>query len=105
MFDARYLLLTSKERKSTFDEFCRERISDEKREKRLQLDQIRENFRKLLIDAKVHIRYFLLSFLSYPAILLWKQYFDFIYFSTNNVRLRYYLLYCIKQLPSLSCSD
>ena len=57
VFDARYLLLTSKERKSTFDEYCRERIADEKREKRLQLDQVRENFRKLLIEAKVHSRF------------------------------------------------
>ena len=57
VFDARYLLLTSKERKSTFDEYCRERIADEKREKRVQLDQVRENFRKLLVEAKVHSRF------------------------------------------------
>lgn len=53
MFDERYLLLTSKERKQVFEQFMRERAEEERREKRQKQKQYREQFRQLLAEAKL----------------------------------------------------
>ena len=47
VFDPRYLLLTSKERKQVFDKFTRERADEEKRAKREKAKERKEAFRTL----------------------------------------------------------
>lgn len=54
VFDPRYMLLSAKERKSCFEEFIRSRAEEERREKRSKLKAKRDEFRKLLEDAKLH---------------------------------------------------
>ncbi len=53
VFDPRYLLLTSKERKSVFDKYVRERADEERREKKNRMKERKEAFRQLLADAKL----------------------------------------------------
>merc|ERR1719273_1621442 len=53
VFDPRYLLLTSKERKQVFDKYVRDRAEEERREKRNRMKEKKDGFRKLLEDAKV----------------------------------------------------
>ncbi len=53
LFFDRYLLLTSKERKSVFDKYVRERADEERREKKSRLKERKEAFRRLLTDAKL----------------------------------------------------
>ena len=53
VFDPRYLLLTSKERRSVFDDYVKDRAEQERLEKRAQLRKAREDFRSLLEDAKI----------------------------------------------------
>lgn len=54
VFDARYLLLTSKERKQVFERYVKERAEDERREKRNKLRERKDAFRKLLSEAHLH---------------------------------------------------
>ena len=54
VFDPRYLLLTSKERKQVFEQYVKERAEEERREKRNKLKERKEQFRQLLDDAKLH---------------------------------------------------
>lgn len=54
VFDPRYLLLTSKERKQVFERYVKERAEEERREKRNKLRERKESFRKLLTDAHLH---------------------------------------------------
>ena len=54
MFDPRYMLLSSKERKSCFEDFIRSRAEEERKEKRSKLKARRDEFRKLLEDCKLH---------------------------------------------------
>eukprot|EP00096_Caligus_rogercresseyi_P010706 TRINITY_DN3996_c0_g1_i5.p1 TRINITY_DN3996_c0_g1~~TRINITY_DN3996_c0_g1_i5.p1 ORF type:complete len:1041 (+),score=429.16 TRINITY_DN3996_c0_g1_i5:114-3236(+) len=54
VFDPRYLLLTSKERKQVFDKYVKERADEERREKKNRLREKREAFKELLKDAKIH---------------------------------------------------
>ncbi|XP_044737437.1 transcription elongation regulator 1 [Chrysoperla carnea] len=54
VFDPRYLLLTSKERKQVFEKYVKERAEDERREKRNKLRERKEAFRKLLQEAHLH---------------------------------------------------
>nr|XP_022904284.1 transcription elongation regulator 1 [Onthophagus taurus] len=54
VFDHRYLLLTSKERKQVFEKYVKERAEDERREKRNKLRERKEAFRKLLNEAHLH---------------------------------------------------
>ena len=54
VFDPRYLLLTSKERKQVFEQYVKERAEEERREKRNKLKERKEHFRQLLDDAKLH---------------------------------------------------
>ena len=51
VFDERYLILTSKERKHVFEKYVKERAEEERREKRQRLRQHKEDFRKLLEEA------------------------------------------------------
>lgn len=54
VFDSRYLLLTSKERKQVFEKYVKERAEEERREKRNKLREKKELFRKLLTEAHLH---------------------------------------------------
>jgi len=57
VFDRRYLLLASKERKQIYEQYVKERADDERKEKVRKLRQRKEDFRQLLIDAKLRGRY------------------------------------------------
>lgn len=50
VFDSRYLLLTSKERKQTFDKYTRERVEKERKEKLSKTKKQRQDFRTFLKD-------------------------------------------------------
>lgn len=54
VFDSRYLLLTSKERKQVFEKYVKERAEEERREKRNKLREKKEAFKKLLTEAHLH---------------------------------------------------
>ncbi|XP_030767326.1 transcription elongation regulator 1-like isoform X2 [Sitophilus oryzae] len=54
VFDSRYLLLTSKERKQVFEKYVKERAEEERREKRNKLRERKDAFRKLLGEAHLH---------------------------------------------------
>ncbi|XP_068626057.1 transcription elongation regulator 1 isoform X2 [Battus philenor] len=54
VFDSRYLLLTSKERKQVFDKYVRERAEEERKEKKNRLQQKKNAFRALMEEAKLH---------------------------------------------------
>lgn len=51
VFDPRYLMLTSKERKSVFEKYVKERAEEERREKRNKLKAIRDAYQNLLEEA------------------------------------------------------
>ncbi|KAK8726210.1 hypothetical protein OTU49_010422, partial [Cherax quadricarinatus] len=51
VFDSRYLLLTSRERKQVFEKYVKERAEEERREKRNKLKERKDEFRKLLEEA------------------------------------------------------
>ncbi|UYV78992.1 TCERG1 [Cordylochernes scorpioides] len=53
VFDSRYLLLSSKERKQAFDKYVKERAEEERREKKNKMKERREDFRKLLESANL----------------------------------------------------
>jgi len=53
VFDSRYLLLESKERKQVFERFVKERAEEERKEKRHRMKQQREEFKKLLEEASL----------------------------------------------------
>ena len=53
VFDPRYLLLTSKERKQVFDKYVKERAEEERKEKRQRLKQQRDDFRKLMEESNL----------------------------------------------------
>ena len=57
IFDPRYMLLNSKERRACFEEFVRSRAEEERKEKRSKLKARRDEFRKLLEDSKLHPKY------------------------------------------------
>lgn len=54
VFDPRYLLLTSKERKQVFEKYVKERAEEERREKRNKLREKKDAFRKLLGESHLH---------------------------------------------------
>lgn len=54
VFDPRYLLLTSKERKQVFERYVKERAEEERREKRNKLRERKDAFRKLLSESHLH---------------------------------------------------
>ncbi|VDL92502.1 unnamed protein product [Schistocephalus solidus] len=53
VFDRRYLLLASRERKQTFESFVKERADEERREKKNKLKEKRERFTELLQEANL----------------------------------------------------
>ncbi|XP_038651200.1 transcription elongation regulator 1-like isoform X4 [Scyliorhinus canicula] len=56
VFDPRYLLLNPKERKQVFDQYVKTRAEEERKEKKNKLQQSKEDFKKLLEDAKLSPR-------------------------------------------------
>ncbi|KAM3912849.1 transcription elongation regulator 1-like protein [Leptodactylus fuscus] len=56
VFDPRYLLLNSEERKQVFDQFVKTRIKEEYKEKRSKLMLAKEEFKKLLEESKLSPR-------------------------------------------------
>lgn len=54
VFDPRYLLLTSRERKQVFEKYVKERAEEERREKRNKMRQKRDDFRALMEAAHLH---------------------------------------------------
>ncbi|KFD69869.1 hypothetical protein M514_06116, partial [Trichuris suis] len=53
VFDPRYLLLTSKERKTVFDEYVKERADVERNERKKKLKEARDSFQQLLEEAEI----------------------------------------------------
>lgn len=56
VFDPRYLLLNPKERKQVFDQYVKTRAEEERKEKKNKLMQAKDDFRKMMEDAKLHNR-------------------------------------------------
>lgn len=54
VFDPRYLLLTSRERKQVFEKYVKERAEEERREKRNKMRQKRDDFRSLMEGSSLH---------------------------------------------------
>lgn len=54
VFDPRYLLLTSRERKQVFEKYVKERAEEERREKRNKMRQKRDDFRSLMELSNLH---------------------------------------------------
>lgn len=54
VFDQRYLLLTSRERKQVFEQYVKERAEEERREKNRKIKERKESFRQLLEESKLH---------------------------------------------------
>lgn len=54
VFDPRYLLLTSRERKQVFEKYVKERAEEERREKRNKIRQKRDEFRSLMESVNLH---------------------------------------------------
>ncbi|XP_060809301.1 transcription elongation regulator 1 [Amyelois transitella] len=54
VFDARYLMLNSKDRRQVFDQYVRERAEEERKEKKNRLQQKKAAFRQLCEEAKLH---------------------------------------------------
>ncbi|XP_057677650.1 transcription elongation regulator 1 isoform X2 [Corythoichthys intestinalis] len=56
VFDPRYLLLNPKERKQVFDQYVKTRAEEERKEKKNKLMQAKDEFRKLMDEAKLTAR-------------------------------------------------
>merc|ERR1712083_444424 len=56
VFDPRYLLLTSKERKQVFDKYVRERADEERKEKKNRAKERKDAFKNLMEEALVNGR-------------------------------------------------
>ncbi|XP_068456314.1 transcription elongation regulator 1 isoform X3 [Clinocottus analis] len=52
VFDPRYLLLNPKERKQVFDQYVKTRAEEERKEKKNKLMQAKDEFRKMMEEAK-----------------------------------------------------
>jgi len=70
VFDPRYLLLTSKERKQVFEQYVKERAEEERREKRNKLKERKDQFRQLLEEAHLTSKYVhsVLSCVSFSSV-------------------------------------
>jgi transcription elongation regulator 1 len=64
VFDPRYLLLTSKDRRDVFDDFTKEKAEKEREEKKKKIAEIREAFKSLLSEANLTSKY-----VSFPEFL------------------------------------
>uniref|UniRef100_A0A672QFN6 Transcription elongation regulator 1 n=1 Tax=Sinocyclocheilus grahami TaxID=75366 RepID=A0A672QFN6_SINGR len=56
VFDPRYLLLNPKERKQVFDQYVKTRAEEERKEKKNKIMQVKDDFRKMMEDAKLGVR-------------------------------------------------
>ncbi|MGH0119416.1 UNVERIFIED_CONTAM: hypothetical protein FKN15_022551 [Acipenser sinensis] len=56
VFDPRYLLLNPKERKLVFDQYVKTRAEEERKEKKNKTMQAKEDFRKMMEEAKLNTR-------------------------------------------------
>uniref|UniRef100_A0A8C7MX76 Transcription elongation regulator 1 n=1 Tax=Oncorhynchus kisutch TaxID=8019 RepID=A0A8C7MX76_ONCKI len=56
VFDPRYLLLNPKERKQVFDQYVKTRAEEERKEKKNKLMQSKDEFRKMMEEAKLTAR-------------------------------------------------
>ena len=54
IFDPRYMLLNTKERKTCFEVFIRSRAEEERKERKTKLKEKKDDFRKLLEEAKLN---------------------------------------------------
>lgn len=57
VFDPRYLLLTSKERKQVFEAYVKERAEEERQERRRELKKKKEAFIEMLSSASLNSKY------------------------------------------------
>lgn len=57
VFDPRYLLLTSKDRRDVFDDFTKGKAEKEREEKKRKLNEARDNFKALLREAGITSKY------------------------------------------------
>uniref|UniRef100_A0AAR2L013 Transcription elongation regulator 1 n=1 Tax=Pygocentrus nattereri TaxID=42514 RepID=A0AAR2L013_PYGNA len=58
VFDPRYLLLNPKERKQVFDQYVKTRAEEERKEKRNKIMQAKEDFRKMMEEARLGVSEF-----------------------------------------------
>lgn len=56
VFDPRYLLLASKERKQVFDKYVRDRANEESKERAEKLKRKRDDFKEVLKEAKIDLK-------------------------------------------------
>ncbi|XP_061091529.1 transcription elongation regulator 1-like isoform X2 [Conger conger] len=56
VFDPRYLLLNPKERKQVFEQYVKTRAEEERKEKKNKLMQSKDEFRKMMEEAKISTR-------------------------------------------------
>ncbi|XP_076835435.1 transcription elongation regulator 1 isoform X2 [Brachyhypopomus gauderio] len=56
VFDPRYLLLNPKERKQVFDQYVKTRAEEERKEKKNKLMQAKDDFKKMMEDARLNVR-------------------------------------------------
>ncbi|KAI4893720.1 hypothetical protein NFI96_012171, partial [Prochilodus magdalenae] len=56
VFDPRYLLLNPKERKQVFDQYVKTRAEEERKEKRSKIMQVKDDFRKMMEEARIGAR-------------------------------------------------
>ncbi|KAJ0169735.1 hypothetical protein K1T71_014341 [Dendrolimus kikuchii] len=54
VFDPRYLMLNTKDRRQVFDQYVRERAEEERKEKKNRLQQKKLAFKQLMEEAKLH---------------------------------------------------
>uniref|UniRef100_A0A8C1IV10 Transcription elongation regulator 1a (CA150) n=1 Tax=Cyprinus carpio TaxID=7962 RepID=A0A8C1IV10_CYPCA len=57
VFDPRYLLLNPKERKQVFDQYVKTRAEEERKEKKNKIMQVKDDFRKMMEEAKLGQRW------------------------------------------------
>ncbi|BFY97387.1 hypothetical protein BsWGS_00433 [Bradybaena similaris] len=53
VFDQRYLLLTSRERKQAFEQYVKDRAEEERREKHRKIKEKKESFKQLMEESKL----------------------------------------------------
>ncbi|KAF4091294.1 hypothetical protein AMELA_G00035390 [Ameiurus melas] len=56
VFDPRYLLLNPKERKQVFDQYVKTRAEEERKEKKNKIMQAKEDFRRMMEEARLGVR-------------------------------------------------
>lgn len=54
VFDPRYLLLTSKERKQVFEKYVKERADEERKERKQKAKEVKDKFRELLEESELN---------------------------------------------------